>query len=83
MLAGRTRDLAMDRKYLSSMLSPVGAVAFHVARDGKPIPYSSLHHRSNMSQPADLESHPTADCSEEDDDGSTEAPCGAREVRNA
>lgn len=32
--AGRTRDLALERRYLSFLLSPVAAVAVHVARDG-------------------------------------------------
>ena len=34
--AGRTRDLALERKFLSLMLSPVGAVAVHLTRDGVP-----------------------------------------------
>lgn len=40
--SGKTRDMSLDRKYLSLNLVPVGGVAAHVMRDGMPLPHPAV-----------------------------------------
>ncbi|CAM6095372.1 unnamed protein product [Calypogeia fissa] len=49
--SGHTRDIALDRKYLSQNLTPIGGVAAHLTRNGQVPPLSS---ESNVMTPLPL-----------------------------